>query len=167
VTSGEPGRAAHVLETLEDAVLALLLGALIALACGQIALRNLFDTGIDWIGPLVRHLVLWLGLIGALVAARRGQHIAIDAFSRLLAERPRSALAALVAAATAVACAFVALHGARLVALDREAGGMAFARVPAWYVEAAIPLCFGGMALCYAWRAGQQAHGAIAARERD
>ena len=146
-----PSRLARV----EDAALALLLGALIAIACLQIALRNLFSTGIDWIGPLVRHLVLWIGLLGALAAARRGEHIAIDAVSKLLGPRGRAALAALIAAFAAAVCALVAQQGARLVALDREAGSVAFAQVPAWCFEAAIPFCFGGMALCYAWRSVQ------------
>jgi TRAP-type C4-dicarboxylate transport system permease small subunit len=150
---------------IEDAALALLLGALIALSCAQIALRNLFDTGIDWIGPVVRYLVLWIGLLGALTAARRGQHIAIDAFTRLLGPRSRSGLAALIALFTAAVCALVARQGARLVALDREAGTTAFGAVPAWCIEAGIPLCFGGMALCYVWRAARCARGSLARRD--
>ena len=150
---------------LEDTALALLLGALIALSCAQIGLRNLFDTGIDWIGPGIRYLVLWIGLLGALTAARRGQHIAIDALTRLLGPRPRSGLAAGVAVFTAAICAIVACQGARLVALDREAGTAAFGSVPAWCIEAGIPLCFGGMALCYAWRAVQSARGCLAPRD--
>jgi TRAP-type C4-dicarboxylate transport system permease small subunit len=150
---------------LEDAALAILLGALIALSCAQIALRNLFDTGIEWIGPMVRYLVLWIGLTGALTAARRGQHIAIDAFTRLLGPRARAGLATGVALFTAAVCIVVARQGARLVALDREAGSTAFAAVPAWYIEAGIPLCFGGMALCYVWRAVQSARSAARRRE--
>ena len=162
----EPAHAdASRIARLEDGALALLLGALIALSCAQIALRNLFDTGIDWIGPVVRYLVLWIGLLGALTAARRGQHIAIDAFTRLLGARSRSALAALVAAFTAAVCATVAHQGARLVALDREAGASAFGSVPAWCIEAGIPLCFGGMALCYAWSAVRKARSCLAPRD--
>jgi TRAP-type C4-dicarboxylate transport system permease small subunit len=149
----ESSRIAH----LEDGALAILLGALIALSCAQIALRNLFDTGIDWIGPAVRYLVLWIGLCGALTAARRGQHIAIDAFTRLLGPRARAGLASAVALFTAAVCSVVAHQGVRLVALDREAGSRAFGGVPSWWIEAGIPLCFAGMALCYLGRAVRSA----------
>jgi TRAP-type C4-dicarboxylate transport system permease small subunit len=148
----ESERPAGRLDRIEDAVLALLLGALILLSCIQIALRNLFGAGVDWIGPCVRYLVFWLGLLGALAAARRGQHIAIDAVSLVLGPRARAALAAATAAFAALVCALVAQQGARLVALDREAGTLAFAALPAWCFEVAIPFCFGAMALCYAWR---------------
>ena len=67
----------------EDALLVLLLSAMIALASTQILLRNLFDSGFVWIDPLLRVLVLWLGLIGATVATRNNRHIRIDLLSKL------------------------------------------------------------------------------------
>ena len=54
----------------EDALLVILLTAMIVLACTQILLRNFFDSGIVWIDPLLRVMVLWLGLVGATVATR-------------------------------------------------------------------------------------------------
>ena len=59
-------RTNRTLHRAEDAVLALLLGATIVLASLQILLRGIFGTGIGWVDPLVRVLVLWLGLLGAL-----------------------------------------------------------------------------------------------------
>ena len=45
-------------KALEDAVLVLILSAMIALAAGQIFLRNLFDIGFFWSDELLRLLVL-------------------------------------------------------------------------------------------------------------
>jgi len=67
---------------LEDGVLVALLLTMISLAVSQIVLRNGFDTGITWADSLLRVLVLWIALIGALVATRQQQHINIDLISR-------------------------------------------------------------------------------------
>jgi len=53
-------RAQEWLGRAEDVLLALLLGALIVGSCAQIALRNLFDAGPAWLGPLLRYLVLFV-----------------------------------------------------------------------------------------------------------
>ena len=70
------------LHRFEDALLVILLSAMIALAGTQILLRNLLDTGFVWIDPMLRVLVLWLGLIGATVATRNDKHIQIDVLTR-------------------------------------------------------------------------------------
>ncbi len=72
----------------EDALLVLLLSTMIVLASTQILLRNLFDSGFVWIDPLLRVLVLWLGLIGATVATRNNRHIRIDLLTRFFKRIP-------------------------------------------------------------------------------
>ncbi len=69
---------AGALGRLEDALLVALLGVLLLLASTQILLRNLFDAGLTWADPLLRVLVLWLGLLGAMIASRSGKHITLD-----------------------------------------------------------------------------------------
>ena len=49
----------------EDAVLVLILGSMILLATGQIIGRNLFDTAFFAGDELLRLMVLWLTLAGA------------------------------------------------------------------------------------------------------
>ena len=146
-------RAQEWLGRAEDVLLALLLGALIVGSCAQIALRNLFDAGPAWLGPLLRYLVLWIGMLGALAAARRAEHTNVDVLSRLLPPGGRRVTGALTATFTGVVCALIAVHGTRLCMMERAAGTSAFADLPAWWFEASIPLCFGGMALRYAYRA--------------
>ena len=62
-------------QLLENIALVVMLGGMILLAFGQIILRNFLDTGFIWIDPLLRVMVLWIGMIGALAvkAARRAQ----------------------------------------------------------------------------------------------
>jgi TRAP-type C4-dicarboxylate transport system permease small subunit len=66
---------------LENIILVTLLSGMILLAVGQIVLREVFDTGIIWADQLVRLIVLWLAMMGAMAACREDRHIRIDALS--------------------------------------------------------------------------------------
>jgi TRAP-type C4-dicarboxylate transport system permease small subunit len=59
----------------EDALLVLLLAAMVGLAATQIILRNLFDGAILWADPMLRVSVLWVGMIGAMVATVHGRRV--------------------------------------------------------------------------------------------
>jgi len=146
------GMALRALHFFEDLLLTVLLTSLIGLACTQILLRNLLDTGLVWIGPLLRYLVLWVGLLGALCATRSQEHITIDALGRLLQPRLRSLASVLTHGFTAAICGIIALHAVRLVATERELGSLAVGEVPVWIMQCVIPLTFGGMALRFSLR---------------
>lgn len=140
-------RIAALFCTVEDALLVLLLAGMIGLAATQIALRNVFDTGIAWSDPLLRVTVMWVGLLGAMVATRQNEHISIDILTRHLSGRAAPAARAVSALFAGVVCATLSWHGARFVRLDWEAGTIAFAEVPAWLCELIIPIGFGVMAM--------------------
>jgi len=133
----------------EDALLAALLTAMIGLAATQILLRNLFDSGIVWIDPLLRVLVLWLGLVGAMVATRNNKHIAIDVLTRYVKGRLQYLLQALVEQLSAWTCLVIAIHGFNWVWLDFADGLEAFSGIPSWLLEIIIPLSFAVIGLRY------------------
>lgn len=134
---------------LEDALLVVLLAAMIALATLQIVLRNVFDTGLVWSDELSRLLVLWLAMAAAIAASRDDRHIAIDVLSRFLSGRPLAAVRALVAAFTALICAVLAWQGARFVADARAFGDTLLGGVPAWLLQAILPVAFALMSYRY------------------
>jgi TRAP-type C4-dicarboxylate transport system permease small subunit len=140
---------AVLLNLLEDAILVSLLTAMLVLASAQILARNFFQVGIIWGDILVRVMVLWVGLVGAMVAARRNQHISIDIVSRLLPQRVKKAANAVVNLFAAVVCGIVAYYSLRLVRLEYLDGAVAFGAVSTWTLESIIPLSFGVMALRY------------------
>lgn len=134
---------------LEDGVLVVLLATMIGLAISQILLRNLFGGGLAWADPLLRILVLWVGLAGAMVATREDRHIAIDALTRWLSPRMQLLARVIVDVFTALVCALIAWHAARFVYMDYEAQTIAFAAVPSWVCELILPIGFGVIALRY------------------
>ena len=100
----------RMIHVLEDGVLVTLLLTMISLAVSQIVLRNAFDTGITWADSLLRVLVLWIALIGALVATRQQQHINIDLISRFLPVSAKRFVSAIVALFSAAVCAMLAYY---------------------------------------------------------
>jgi TRAP-type C4-dicarboxylate transport system permease small subunit len=127
-------------QVLEGALLALLLGTMIALSFLQIVLRNVANSGLIWIDPLLRHLVLWIGFLGAMFSTRVGRHINIDALSRLM---PRSLLR-VVRVTTNLMAAFVCLllsnASLKLVRDEATFGGTGFLGIPVWVLQIVMPI---------------------------
>ncbi|WP_341328688.1 TRAP transporter small permease [Methylotuvimicrobium sp. KM2] len=135
------------LRRLEDGILALVLAAMILLAIGQVVLRNVWGSGLDWADPLLRILVLWIALLGAMAATRDNNHISIDVLSKFLPRFLKIPSLLLSHWFTAIICALLAWQGARLTLMDYQYATMAFASVPAWICQLVIPFGFGIMSL--------------------
>lgn len=139
-------RGAHAAE---DVLLCALLFAMIAVGTLQIALRNLFDAGIVWSGPVLRCLLLWTALMGALAATRRGAHVAIEVLPKRLPGWAHAGARAVTHGFTAAVCGVIAYHSARFVLMERASDTRAFGDVSAWIIQLALPLCFAGIGLRY------------------
>ena len=139
----------RLIEHVEDSILVGLLLLMIFMAVLQILLRDLFATGIVWSDVLVRILVLWVGLVGAMVASRQGRHINIDIMDRYLSERAKIVARFVVEFFTALICLIAAYYGLRFVQMEFSMGGRAFAKVPSWLCESIIPFAFMVMAVRY------------------
>ena len=141
------------LHRLEDLVLAFVLTGMILLASGQILLRNLLDTGLVWADPGLRVAVLWLAMLGAMVATRERNHIHMDLLSRHLPEGTLPFTRLVTDLFSALVCGLVAWHAARFVYLEWQDGVLLFAGLPAWVAEAILPFGFAVMALRFLLRA--------------
>ena len=139
-------RALVWLHRFETVLIALLVLAMVLLAGAQILLRNLFDTGLVWADPLLRAMVLWTAMLGALAAAREDKHIGIDFVTNFVHGRARRVLRVVALLFASGISALVAWHGVGLVRLD-FGGGSEVAGIPGWIVEAVIPVGFGLLAL--------------------
>jgi TRAP-type C4-dicarboxylate transport system permease small subunit len=134
---------------LEDWFLIIILGVMVVLAIAQIFYRNVFGEGVVWIDPLLRVLVLWVAIAGAVVATRTDNHIRIDFFTRYISERFHKHLLRAVYAFCILVCSFISWHAVRFVQMDYEYETIAFANVPAWVTELIIPIGFFLMAVRY------------------
>lgn len=131
-------------------MLALLLTSMIGVAAAQVVLRNLFDGGFYWGDSAVRVAVLWVAMLGAMVASRKDEHIRIDIASRFVPPELKKLLARFVTLFTCVVLAIFAWYSYDFVRFEYEDGTIAFASVPAWVCEAIMPIGAGLMSLRYA-----------------
>ena len=138
-----------LLQKIEDGILIGLLLLMIFVAVLQIFLRNLFDSGILWGDPLVRTLVLWIGLIGAMVASRNNHHISIDVISRYLPDHIKKLANIIISIFTSLVCAVMAYYSLVFVIMEKNDGVFAFAAIPAWVCESIIPVSFAIISFRY------------------
>jgi TRAP-type C4-dicarboxylate transport system permease small subunit len=133
----------------EESLLVIILLCTIIFAVAQIFLRNFFHSGIPWGDSLVRILVLWLGLIGAMIASRNHRHIKIDILSRHLNPPNQIRLRRFTDVITSTVCFIVAWYAFTFVKIEFQDGMIAFENVPVWVTEVIIPYAFFTMAIRY------------------
>ena len=134
---------------IEDGLLVVILSSMIILAVYQIISRNLFSEGVVWIDPLLRTLVLWVGLAGAVVATRTDHHIQINVIAKYLPNNLLPYVKRLVYLFTLLICLLIAWHSARFVLSEYEYETIAFGAVPAWLTAIIIPVSFLLIAIRY------------------
>lgn len=132
---------------LTDGLLCLLLAAMICLACVQIVLRIFFHGGFLWADSLLRYMVLWSGMLGAVVATREGKHITIDVITYLAPDRTKSWIRLFVDLFSGSVA--VVLTWAAIIFVRNEAqfGSTSLLNVPVWVWNMIFPLAFGLIAL--------------------
>ena len=139
-----------LINALEDSLLVMILSSMIIFAVYQIISRNLFGEGVVWIDPLLRTLVLWVGLSGAVVATRTDNHIRIDVFAKYFPPHILKYVQRIVYLFTLSICLLIAWHAARFVYSEYEYETIAFSGVPAWVTALIIPISFTLIAIRYA-----------------
>jgi TRAP-type C4-dicarboxylate transport system permease small subunit len=146
------GGALRLINTVENVLIAALALALIVLSGLQIVLR-LLDHGLIWLDPLLRVLVIWVALLGAVAAARSDKHISLDVVGKLLHGKALR-VARVFAFGFASLMSFALLRASLgLIEIDRESATILFGTVPTWWAELILPFAFGMLTLRFALRA--------------
>lgn len=144
----------RVLHWFEDALIVLVLAGMILLAVTQILLRNFAGVGLVWVDPLLQNGVLWIGMLGAMIASRNDDHIRIDVLSHYLPVAAMRWMAVLVDLFTAVVCGVAGWYGVNALRDEMAFGSTLLSignmNVPGWWLQVIIPLGFASIALRYA-----------------
>jgi TRAP-type C4-dicarboxylate transport system permease small subunit len=148
----------------EDSAVVLMLAAMIILAGVQILLRNVFDTGLIWSDQVLRIMVLWVALLGAVAASRDDKHIRIDILGRLLPPWAKRISDLLLHAFTAIVAGTAAWFALALVIDERQYGVTLLANVPSWIFQIILPLGFGLIAYRYLVFCLRAIHGLLAGK---
>lgn len=131
-----------MLRNVETFLLCALLLLVIVLGAGQIVLRNAFSYSLFWADELIRLAVLWLAVLGAMVASSEGRHIAIGIVPRYFPKawhRPAEVLSMLFAT---IVSALLTWQAFRFVADTKRFGDTVLGDLPAWPFQAIMPIGF-------------------------
>jgi TRAP-type C4-dicarboxylate transport system permease small subunit len=137
------------LHKVEDFLIAGLLTGTMGLALYQIILRDVMGTGIVWGDVLIRLMVLWLGMAGAMVATRQRKHISVDLITRHLSPAWRRAAESLTSLFAGAVCLIAFYTSLQFVIGERAFGSIAFAQVPYWVCVVILPVAFFIIAVRY------------------
>lgn len=99
------------IQQVEVWVCLLALAVMVFLAFAQVILRQIaggaipFAQPVAWFDNIARHMVIWVGVLGASLATAEGRHISIEAVPKLLGPAARRKVDVLVNLTAAAACA--------------------------------------------------------------
>jgi len=141
------GRINRLISRLEDSLLIGLVAALLLVAVAQIVLRNALGEGLLWAEPAMRVAVLWIAMIGAMVACREGGHIKINLLEVYTQGSARRLIGALANLGACLTCAVLAYASWLFVSYERMDGMTTFLNLPAWWFESILPVGFAVMTL--------------------
>ena len=143
----------RVLTRAEEIILITLLSVMVVMSFLQVVLRNIFSSGILWADILLRHILLWLGFLGAAIATSENRHINIDALRRFLSPPIRRVMEVVTDLFAAGVCALLARASWEFVEGERIDGGTVLEGIPSWYFQIIIPVGFGLLVVHFIIRA--------------
>ncbi len=141
----------RVLHRFENGVAALALLGMVLLPLAEIAARSLFDQAVPGAIVFTRHLTLWVGLLGAALAAREGKLLALATGELIPAGRWRSLAQRAAAAVSAAVCGLLGWAAWQLVSVEREIGETIAAGIPRWVAQLVLPVGLALIALRLIW----------------
>jgi C4-dicarboxylate transporter DctQ subunit len=124
-------------------VLVFLLSVMIAMAFGQLVLRNIFHSSLEWGDIFLRHLVLWVGFLGAVIATGQGRHLKIEFIRKVIGERLRKIFFIITNLFAAVVCWYLLKAAMAFVQNEMEAQSILLLNLPTWYFVVIIPIGYG------------------------
>ncbi len=144
---------------LENALAIGALGVMALLPLLEVFVRKLYPSGISGSALWVQHLALWLGFLGAAIAARRGELLSLT-----VPGRRGAALREIFTAGVGFAVCLVLVHGSlELVSVEREGGRTLAFGLPVWVAQSIMPLGFALIGWRLLWRASPTWRGRLVA----
>jgi TRAP-type C4-dicarboxylate transport system permease small subunit len=136
----------NFLKRIEESLLISMVILMVVLAFLQVVLRNVFSLGIIWADLFLRHLVLWVGLMGAVLVTRERRHIKIDILTKIIPEKAKPPLNLFTDIVSLFVTILLTKASYTFVMSEKIGGSILFLNVPTWTMELMIPIGFALMA---------------------
>lgn len=128
-----------LINKIEEVILVVMFLIMLVMAFGQVILRNFFSGGIIWGDILLRHLVLWIGFIGAALATSNDRHLNIEILRRFLRDRLRFIVAFITNIFAAAVCYFLFRASMTFLEFEIANKNIVYGSVPSWIAQLIIP----------------------------
>lgn len=142
----------------EDGLSLAVFAAMVLLALGEVAARTVVGHSIPGSIVLVQQLTLWVTLLGAALAARSDQLLALST-PHFLPAPLRGPVRISTSALGSGIAASLCLASADLVRIERDAGGFVAWGIPAWVAMIVLPVGLAVIAGRLIWRAADTVRG--------
>jgi tripartite ATP-independent transporter DctM subunit len=156
-------RAGRVFSLAEDSLASLALLAMVVLPVAQSATRTLFGGDIAGSTVIVQHLTLWVGFLGAAMAARDGKLLALASGTFMPPGLLKSIFDVLAAVVTAAVGGLLTWGAIDLVRGSREMGGTIGPGIPEWIAQLALPIALALITYRVIWRSSPNIAGRLLA----
>jgi len=131
----------------EDTLASLALIGVMILPLGEIVLRSAFTRGIPGEAQFAATLTLWVGMLGAAIAAREGKLLTLATGEFLPAGRVSDVARTIAAAMGALVATVLAMGGWAFVQSERAAGETIALGIPVWFGALVMPVALGLIAM--------------------
>lgn len=137
------------------------LAVMVLLPCVEIVLRKLLSSGIPSSVPMVQHLVLAVGTLGAALAARENRLLSLSTLSHHLRGGVKTAAVAFSNGFAAAVSAFLCASSVAFVLATKRLGKELAYGVPVWVAQSLLVIGFALIALRLAWLGGRSWRGRL------
>lgn len=131
---------------IESWILVAIVLLMVTMSFAQVVLR-FFSIGILWGDIFLRHLVLWVGFIGASLATREEKHINIDVLSRFMKGKSKLFTRGIVYLFAVYISWLLADAAWEFVMEEKEYETILYDQVAAWPFQIIIPIGFWIMSI--------------------
>jgi C4-dicarboxylate transporter DctM subunit len=147
----------------ENAVAGAVLLAMVVLPLVEMVMRRFNDVGIPGALNVVRHLTLWVALLGAALAARDDRLLSMGTVGFISKPAAKRAARILTSAVAAGVSALLTRGALDMVLVEVRAGGSVVSHIPVWVAMTVIPGAFAVIALRLVWLADERRVGRLIA----
>jgi tripartite ATP-independent transporter DctM subunit len=158
-----PGGRLRWLWQIENFLVALSLAALMLLPLIEIVGRKLFPGLLAGFPAVLQHLVLIVGFLGGMFAARDRRLLSLSTLTNHLKGRWQTSARVFSSAFAASITVFLCLAAWKLVMIEKPEGKPLAYGIPLWTVQMIMPVGFGVIALRLLWHAADSWRGRLVA----
>ncbi|HXU70982.1 MAG TPA: TRAP transporter large permease subunit [Polyangia bacterium] len=149
--STDPHASAKHTTVVETVFIVVISIAMVLIPVIEVALRKIRGQG-PGLGPIVQHLSVWLGFIGALAATAAGKHLGLATTAFLRADHPLRRVARYLGGAVSSVTAMMLTYASYIalkdnaVSTDKLPGG-----IPEWWGGVIVPVAFLLICVRFIW----------------